>query len=229
MTDVHDQVKSYLSDAHAIEEQALAQLRSAPAIAGDEKLAAALAEHLPETASHERWVRDRLDELGESPSRLKDMLMAAGGKGFVLFARAQPDTPGSWRPTPTHTSTSSSPPTSCWRASLPRLETKTPWSSAIRIAADEQRMGDRLEGLFDETVASRFKHLTPTISRSSSPSTSRMPTLWNSRRFNCWKARSRWPAPPHSSPSTPTTSRKAEATSISSRSDSTLSANHRQS
>ncbi len=40
------QLASYLSDAHSIEEQALAQLRAAPGIAGDDRLAAALAEHL---------------------------------------------------------------------------------------------------------------------------------------------------------------------------------------
>jgi hypothetical protein len=35
------QLAGYLSDAHAIEEQALAQLRSAPGMAGDDRLAAA--------------------------------------------------------------------------------------------------------------------------------------------------------------------------------------------
>jgi ferritin-like metal-binding protein YciE len=88
------QVRAYLGDAHSIEEQALAQLRSAPDHAGDESLAQAFRDHLVETESHERLVRERLGELGEAPSRIKDLLMAAGGKGFVLFARSQPDTPG---------------------------------------------------------------------------------------------------------------------------------------
>jgi ferritin-like metal-binding protein YciE len=57
-------------------------------------LAAALTEHLPETERHERAVRDRLEALGGSPSTVKDVVMAAGGKGFILFARSQPDTPG---------------------------------------------------------------------------------------------------------------------------------------
>jgi ferritin-like metal-binding protein YciE len=84
----------YLADAHSIEEQALVQLRVAPKLAGEGRMAAAFAQHLGETEHHERMVRQRLDQLGGSPSKLKDILMAAGGKGFMLFARSQPDTPG---------------------------------------------------------------------------------------------------------------------------------------
>ena len=89
-----DQLVKYLTDAHSIEEQALAQLRTAPDIAEGGRMAAILAEHLTETEGHERMVRDRLEALGGSPSTLKDVVMAAGDKGFILFARSQPDTPG---------------------------------------------------------------------------------------------------------------------------------------
>ena len=125
MTSIRDQVASYLSDAHAIEEQALAQLRAAPDIAGNNELAVALAAHLTETEGHERLVRERLDELGETPSRLKDILMAAGGKGFVLFARAQPDTPGNRSPRLFPTNISDSPRMSFWPVSLKRRATGT--------------------------------------------------------------------------------------------------------
>ena len=91
---IDEQLIKYLSDAHSIEEQALAQVRAAPGIAGDPELAAAFRAHLTETEGHERLVRERLDAHGASPSRLKDAVMAAGGMGFVLFARSQPDTPG---------------------------------------------------------------------------------------------------------------------------------------
>src|SRR5438046_4900668 len=94
MTDIHEQLRKYLTDAHSIEEQALAQLRTAPEIAGDERLARIFHEHLLETEDQERAVRERLEAHGAQPSRLKDTVMAAGGKGFVLFARSQPDTPG---------------------------------------------------------------------------------------------------------------------------------------
>lgn len=89
-----EQLVASLSDAHAIEQQALAQLRRAPGIAGDEMLAQALRDHEPETERHEQLVRDRLEAHGASPSRVKDVAGAASGVGFVLFAGAQPDTPG---------------------------------------------------------------------------------------------------------------------------------------
>ena len=44
--DIHEQLTKYLADAHAIEEQALAQLRTAPELAGDPALAASFREHL---------------------------------------------------------------------------------------------------------------------------------------------------------------------------------------
>src|SRR3954464_10851526 len=94
MTDLHAQLTKYLTDAHSIEEQALAQLRRAPGIAGDPEIAAAFEEHLGETEGQEQTVRELLDRRGADPSRLKDAVMAAGGVGFVLFARSQPDTPG---------------------------------------------------------------------------------------------------------------------------------------
>jgi ferritin-like metal-binding protein YciE len=89
-----EQLNKYLSDAHSIEEQALAQMRAAPDIAGDPSLSEAFAQHLKETERHERLVRERLEARGGQPSRFKRLAMAVGGKGFVLFARTQPDTPG---------------------------------------------------------------------------------------------------------------------------------------
>ena len=94
MNDLRDQLTRYLTDAHSIEEQALAQLRRAPAIAGDPGIAAAFEEHLRETEAQQRAVRDLLDRRGADPSTVKDTAMAAGGVGFVLFARVQPDTSG---------------------------------------------------------------------------------------------------------------------------------------
>jgi ferritin-like metal-binding protein YciE len=89
-----EQLVKYLVDAHAIEEQALAQLRSAPRIAGNQHLAHIFGGHLTETEGHERLVRERLEAHDAAPSRIEDLVFAAGGKGFVLFARVQPDTPG---------------------------------------------------------------------------------------------------------------------------------------
>src|SRR3954466_7673381 len=88
-----EQLDKYLADAHSIEEQALAQMRTAPDIAGEPRLAEAFREHLAETERHERLVRERLEARGAKPSRLKDIVMAVGGKGFVLFPPRHPDPP----------------------------------------------------------------------------------------------------------------------------------------
>src|SRR2546428_5629964 len=92
--DIHEQLTKYLADAHSIEEQALAQLRTAPDLAGDPAIAGAFREHLAETEGHERTIRGLLADRDAKPSRVKDAVMWAGGKGFLLFARLQPDTPG---------------------------------------------------------------------------------------------------------------------------------------
>jgi ferritin-like metal-binding protein YciE len=89
-----EQLTKYLTDAHSIEEQALQQLRGAPDAAGDPELASIFRTHLLETEGHERAVRELLEARGEDVNRLKDLLMRVGGAGFLLFAKAQPDTPG---------------------------------------------------------------------------------------------------------------------------------------
>lgn len=91
---IHEQLTKYLTDAHSIEEQALAQLRSAPDAAGDPELAGIYGEHLVETEGHERRVRELLEARDAKPSTTKDTVMKLGGKGFLLFAKLQPDTPG---------------------------------------------------------------------------------------------------------------------------------------
>lgn len=91
---IDEQLTKHLTDVHSIEEQALAQLRRAPDIAGDEALAAVYREHLEETEEQERLVRTRLDARGAEPSTVKDLIARAGGVGMILFARANPDTPG---------------------------------------------------------------------------------------------------------------------------------------
>jgi ferritin-like metal-binding protein YciE len=94
MDTLEEQLVKYLADAHSIEEQALQQLRGAPDAACDPDLAEIFRRHLVETEGHESAMRERLEAHGESSSRLKDLLMRVGGAGFLLFARAQPDTPG---------------------------------------------------------------------------------------------------------------------------------------
>jgi ferritin-like metal-binding protein YciE len=91
---IREQLVKHLTDAHSIEEQALTQLRRAPDIAGSPELAEIFESHLPETEGHERLVRQRIEALEEDTSTVKDLAGKAGGIGMVLFAKANPDTPG---------------------------------------------------------------------------------------------------------------------------------------
>jgi ferritin-like metal-binding protein YciE len=91
---LEEQLTKHLTDVHSIEVQALQQLLVAPRMARDRELARAFREHIVETEEQERLVRERLAARGADPSRLKDIAGRAGGIGMVLFARAQPDTPG---------------------------------------------------------------------------------------------------------------------------------------
>jgi ferritin-like metal-binding protein YciE len=90
----NDQLVSYLTDVHAIEVQALEQMKRAPDLAGSPDLAAIFREHCEETAEHERLVREALEARGAQPSTIKDVAGRAGGWGMVLFAKLNPDTPG---------------------------------------------------------------------------------------------------------------------------------------
>jgi ferritin-like metal-binding protein YciE len=47
-----------------------------------------------ETQEHDRYVGERLEAYGESPSKLKDAASRAGAVGLGLGAQAAPDTPG---------------------------------------------------------------------------------------------------------------------------------------
>lgn len=67
-----EQLVKYLTDAHSIEQQALVQMRAAPKLAGDERIAELFREHLAETEGHERTVRELLERRGASPATLKD-------------------------------------------------------------------------------------------------------------------------------------------------------------
>ena len=89
-----EQLTKYLADVHSIEEQALAQLRLAPRVAGDAELVRAFADHLRETEGQEQLVREQLERRGAKPSTLKDVAGRAGGWGMILFARVNPDSPG---------------------------------------------------------------------------------------------------------------------------------------
>jgi ferritin-like metal-binding protein YciE/nucleoside-diphosphate-sugar epimerase len=150
--DRDEQLVKYLADVHSIELQALAQLRAAPKIAGDERLYQAFEQHLVETEDQERRVRDRLEALGGEPSKLKDAAGAAGGWGMVAFAAVQPDTPGKLV---MHAYSYEHMELAAYEL-LKRLAERAGDEETARLAAaiaeEEGRMAERLEQSFDTAV-----------------------------------------------------------------------------
>lgn len=155
--DIHEQLTKYLTDAHSIEEQSLQQLRKAPDIADEAGLAGVLRAHLPETERHERRIRELLEARGASPSGGKDAIMRLGGEGFVRFAQVMPDTPGKlaahalsyealeWASYDLLARTAR-------RAGEPEVE-----RVATEIRDDERAVMDRIEEVFDGTVAASLR------------------------------------------------------------------------
>jgi ferritin-like metal-binding protein YciE len=147
-----EQVVKYLADVHSIELQALAQLRAAPKIAGDERLCQAFEQHLVETEDQERRVRERLEALGGEPSKLKDAAGVAGGWAMVAFAASQPDTPGKLA---MHAYSYEHMELAAYEL-LKRLAERAGDEDTARLAADiaaqERRMAERLEQSFDTAV-----------------------------------------------------------------------------
>lgn len=91
--DIETELVNYLSDAHAIESQAVQLLESGPTIAGSDPLASLFREHLEETREHLRLVEDRLRVHDAGPSRMQSLVMRFGGANVGAFFAAQPDTP----------------------------------------------------------------------------------------------------------------------------------------
>ena len=91
--DLGEQLNSYLTDAHAIEAQAIELLSKGADIAGQDDLSAAFREHLQETHEHQRLIDKRLNARGASSSKIKDAALRLGGLNWGGFFSAQPDTP----------------------------------------------------------------------------------------------------------------------------------------
>jgi ferritin-like metal-binding protein YciE len=158
---IDTQLTKYLADVHSIEEQALTQLRRAPAIAGDERLAAVFEQHLSETRGQENRIRNRLQAREADASTVKDVAGKLGGLGMVAFAKVNPDTPGKL---------------TAHAYSYEHLEIAA-YELLLRVAAragdaesaevahvnlDEERaMAGRLEDCFEIAVAASLRELQP--------------------------------------------------------------------
>jgi ferritin-like metal-binding protein YciE len=161
MTTIDEQLVKYLADAHSIEEQALQQLRGAPKEAGGPELEAIFRDHLVETEGHERAVGARLEAHGGSPSKAKDLLMRVGGAGFLLFAKAQPDTPGKLV---AHAYSYEHLELAAYELLIrvaERAGDRETVEQAQKIRDDEQAMGERLAASFDDAVEASLRELDP--------------------------------------------------------------------
>jgi len=158
-TTVEEQLAIYLTNAHAIELQALVQVERAKEIAGDSELAAAFAKHVEETQRHERFVRSRLEALSWAPVPHKDIAGKATGIGFALFARFQPDTPGKLA---AHAYSYEHMELAAYDL-LGRLAKRAEDSEtelmAHMIEQDERTMAGRLEACFDRAVDASLREL----------------------------------------------------------------------
>ena len=151
--DLAEQLVKYLTDVHAMEVQALAQMRAAPRLAGDPELARAFEAHREETERHETLIRERLEAHDAKPSRLEDLLGVLSGKGFVLFAWFNPDTPGKLA---THAFSYEHLELAAYDL-LARVADRAgdPETAAVarRIRAEEEAMAARLGASWDRSVA----------------------------------------------------------------------------
>lgn len=150
------QLVHFLSDMYSVEQQALAQLASAPETAGDPALAEDFRIHHTETEQQAERVRERLEAHGGSPSVIKDAIMKLGGKGFLLFAKAMPETPGRLT---VHAYAYEAMEWAGYQMLAlfaRRADDLQTVDIARRIAAEERTMMDRLEQRFDD--AERVSH-----------------------------------------------------------------------
>jgi ferritin-like metal-binding protein YciE len=156
-----EQLTKYLTDAHAIEEQALAQMRRAPKLAGDPEIASAFEQHLHETEDHENLVRERLNARGAGPSTLKDLAGKVTGTGFTLFAQFQPDTPGKLVAHAYSYEHMELAAYDLLAAVAERAGDSETVAAAARIREQERVMSDRLAGSFDRAVQAALRDKSP--------------------------------------------------------------------
>jgi ferritin-like metal-binding protein YciE len=156
---IEQQLSIYLQDLHAIELQALEQVKRAPKIAGDPEIAAAFSDHIRETERHRLYVEDRLTARSWKPVPQKDITAKLSGVGMALFARFQPDSPGKLV---AHASSYERMELGAYDL-LARLAERAGDSetalTARMIEKDERAMAERLAASFDRAVEASLRKL----------------------------------------------------------------------
>jgi ferritin-like metal-binding protein YciE len=159
---LEDQLTKYLADVHSIEQQALAQMKAAPRLAGeDPELVHAFVTHLHETEDHEQLVRARLEARGAAPAIVKDLVGTLTGKGFVAFAAAQPDTPGKLAAHAFSYEHMEEAAYMLLTLLAERVGDEDTAAVARHIGGQEHVMAKRLERLFDQAVEASLRDLSP--------------------------------------------------------------------
>ena len=158
-TSVDQQLSIYLTDVHAIELQALEQVKRARKLAGDPELEAAFADHVRETERHRTYVEDRLMARSWAPVPQKDLSGKLSGVGMALFARFQPDTPGKLA---AHAYSYERMELAAYEL-LARLAERAGDSETVltarMIEQEERAMADRLATLFDRAMEGSLREL----------------------------------------------------------------------
>jgi ferritin-like metal-binding protein YciE len=158
---IEQQLAIYLTDAHAIELQALVQVKRARKVAGDPEIAAAFDEHVRETERHKHYVADRLMALSWAPVPQKDLAGKLSGIGMALFARFQPDTPGKLV---AHAYSYERMEMALYdlleRLAQRAMDPDTAMTARM-IGEEERAMSDRLMNLFDRAVEASLGELGP--------------------------------------------------------------------
>jgi ferritin-like metal-binding protein YciE len=91
---IQGQVARYLRDAYAMEHQSLTTLEAAEKITGDVDLEQTIRGHVTETKQHITHVGTRLEQLGETPSKLKNLAGKVGAVALGAGIVVQRDRPG---------------------------------------------------------------------------------------------------------------------------------------
>jgi len=102
-------------------------------------------------------VRELLEERGAKPSLVKDSVMKLGGKGFLLFAKLQPDSPGKLH---AHSLSYEALELSSYellRGTAERAGEEPVAQAADEIAGEEHAMRERLEATFDQAVEASLR------------------------------------------------------------------------
>lgn len=156
-----EQLIKHLTDAHSIEEQALVQMRRAPGLAGDPRLAEAFEAHIGETETHERRVRERLEALVAEPSKVKDLAGKAGGVAMAWFAKLNPDTPGKLTAHAYSYEHMELATYELLEGVAHRAGDERTAAMAREIGGEEAAMAERLEDRFDDAVDASLREVQP--------------------------------------------------------------------